>query len=119
MNVRLHGRSAAGWPVCAAAGCAPGLQSRRLVSGQFSIIRDSSSPANMIYMRVGNSFGCSSGYERFHEETTNLPGGDENADSIESEFYELALPSLRCCTKYCCLSTHLPRASPLSVPDQK
>src|SRR5580700_2268379 len=48
MDIRLHGRSPAGWPVCAAPGHAPGLQSRRLVSGQFPIIRDSPSPANMI-----------------------------------------------------------------------
>src|ERR1700722_2877034 len=63
MNVRFHGRSPAGWPVCAAPGHAPGLQSRRLVSGQFSIIRDSPSPANMIYMRAGNMFGCSPGVD--------------------------------------------------------
>src|SRR6202163_688273 len=53
MNVRFHGRSPAGWPVCAAPGQASGVQSRRLVSGQFSIIRDSPGPANMIYMRAG------------------------------------------------------------------
>ena len=45
MNIGFHGRFPAGWPVCAIPGQAPGLQSRRLVSGQFSIIRDSSSPA--------------------------------------------------------------------------
>jgi len=45
VDFRFHGRSPAGWPVCAAPGQAPGLQSRRLVSGQFSIIRDSSSHA--------------------------------------------------------------------------
>src|SRR5882672_1461182 len=53
MNVRFHGRSPASWPVCATPGQSPGLQSRRLVSGQFSIIRDSPGHANMIYMRAG------------------------------------------------------------------
>ena len=45
VNIGFHGRSPAGWPVCAIPGQAPGLQSRRLVSGQFIIIRDPSSGA--------------------------------------------------------------------------
>jgi hypothetical protein len=103
MNVGFHGRSPAGWPVCAAPGHAPGLQSRRLVSGQFSIIRDSPGPANMIYMRAGNSFGCSAGRERFNDGatddgTTNLPGGGENADPIESEIHAKAFAAHRCCS---------------------
>jgi hypothetical protein len=55
MNVRFHGRSPAGWPVCAAPGQSPGVQSRRLVSGQFTIIRDPSSHAKSVKTQRGQS----------------------------------------------------------------
>src|ERR1700689_2449878 len=107
MNVRFHMKnSPAVWPVCAAPGWVPGLQPRRLVSGQFSIIRDSPDPANMIYMRAGirldaRSCGNDSGARRRNDTITDLPGGGGNADAIEkNELHEANFIARVCCTDF-------------------